>query len=283
MKKKNRRIFPCGVCIGLSIVLPFFFGCAAPAVQPQPLGGFHKFNKQRVVKKRRLPVPSSGPVDYYSASCRPYKVGDTWYKPLAHAKDFRQRGIASWYGEDFHGKATSSGEIYDMHGISAAHKILPLHTWVRVRNLANGKSLVVRINDRGPFVAGRIIDLSIGAARELGVYGPGTSEVEIEALGIARPGGSKTPMQAMYMPVDYDKGTYAIQVAAFGDRGNAEKFAHQLRQTYEYAQIKPAYCPEGKQKLYRVLVGKCTSLEQAELYQNTLKSKGFQNIFIIAD
>ncbi|MEZ4525744.1 MAG: septal ring lytic transglycosylase RlpA family protein [Desulfobacterales bacterium] len=76
--------------------------------------------------------------------------------------------MASWYGEDFHGKATSSGEIYDMHGISAAHKILPMHTWVRVRNLATGKSLAVRINDRGPFVAGRIIDLSVAAAKELG-------------------------------------------------------------------------------------------------------------------
>ncbi len=279
MKKKNRRIFPYSVWIGLSLVLPFFFGCAA-AVQPISVSPKHK---QRVVKKRSLPVPSSGPADYYSATCRPYKVGDNWYKPLAHAKDFRQRGIASWYGEDFHGKRTSNGEIYDMHGISAAHKILPMHTLVRVRNLANGKSLVVRINDRGPFVAGRIIDLSIGAAKKLGVYGPGTSEVEIEALGIARPGASDNPMQAMYIPVDYDKGTYAIQVAAFGDRGNAEKFAQELGQTYENAQIKPAYIPEIKQKLYRVLVGKCNSLEQAEMYQNTLKSKGFRNIFIIAD
>ncbi|MEZ4525745.1 MAG: SPOR domain-containing protein [Desulfobacterales bacterium] len=111
----------------------------------------------------------------------------------------------------------------------------------------------------------------------------GTAEVEIEALGIARPGTSETPMQAMYMPVDYDKGTYAIQVGAFGDRGNAEKLAQELRHAYEHAQIKPAYIPDSRQKLYRVLVGKCTSLEQAELYQNTLKSKGFQNIFIIAD
>ena len=282
MKKKARRILPYSVCIGLSLALPFFFGCAVPAGQPSLGGGFQKL-RQRVVKKRPLPVPSSGPIDYYSATSRPYKVGDTWYKPLAHAKNFRQRGIASWYGEDFHGKRTSNGEIYDMHGISAAHKILPMHTCVRVRNLANGKSLVVRINDRGPFVAGRIIDLSIGAAKELGVYGPGTAEVEIEALGIARPGASDTPMQAMYIPVDYDKGTYAIQVGAFGDRGNAEKLAQQLRQTYEHAQIKPAYMPEIKQKLYRVLVGKCASLEQAEMYQNNLKSKGFQNIFIIAD
>ena len=279
MNKRNRRFFPYSVCIGLSLALPFFFGCAATTV---PVGSYPEA-KPRVVKKRPLPVPSSGRTDYYSASCRPYKVGDTWYRPLAHARDFRQRGIASWYGEDFHGKTTSSGEIYDMHGISAAHKILPLHTLVQVRNLANGKSLVVRINDRGPFVPGRIIDLSVAAAKELGVYGPGTAEVEIEALGTVRPGASETPLQAMYLPVDYDKGTYAIQVGAFGDRGNAERLAQELGQTYEHAEIKPSYVPESRQKLYRVLVGKCTSLEQAEMYQNTLKSKGFENIFIIAD
>ena len=90
---------------------------------------------------------------------KPYKVFGKWYQPLPDSKGFRQRGIASWYGKDFHGKKTSNGETYDMYAMTAAHKTLPLGTYVRVHNLENNRTLEVRINDRGPFVRGRIIDL----------------------------------------------------------------------------------------------------------------------------
>jgi rare lipoprotein A len=111
-----------------------------------------------------------------------YVVKGRRYYILNSAQGFRENGLASWYGEPFHGRKTASGEIYDMNRISAAHKTLPLHTWVEVKNLENKRNLVVRINDRGPFVPGRIIDLSRAAAAELGVYGPGVARVHIRAV-----------------------------------------------------------------------------------------------------
>jgi rare lipoprotein A len=111
-----------------------------------------------------------------------YVVKGRRYYILSSAKGFREKGIASWYGEPFHGRRTASGEIYDMDGISAAHKTLPLHTWVEVRNMGNNRLLTLRINDRGPFVPGRIIDLSRAAARELGIYGPGVAKVYLRAV-----------------------------------------------------------------------------------------------------
>ena len=111
-----------------------------------------------------------------------YVVKGKRYYILASANGFREKGLASWYGEPFHGRKTASGEVYDMDKISAAHKTLPLHTWVEVRNLDNNRSMTLRINDRGPFVSGRVIDLSRAAARELGVIGPGVAQVRLRAV-----------------------------------------------------------------------------------------------------
>jgi rare lipoprotein A len=115
-------------------------------------------------------------------SGKSYVINGKRYHILASADGYKEKGIASWYGEPFHGRKTASGEVYNMHDISAAHKTLPLHTWVEVRNLNNNKRLVMRINDRGPFIDGRIIDLSRAAAVELGVYRPGTAMVLVTAL-----------------------------------------------------------------------------------------------------
>jgi len=104
------------------------------------------------------------------------------YNVLKSSAGFRESGVASWYGIDFHGRNTSSGEVYDMYQMTAAHKTLPLPTYVKVNNLDNGRTLVVKVNDRGPFIQGRILDLSYGAAYRLGITGPGTANVEIEAL-----------------------------------------------------------------------------------------------------
>ena len=112
-----------------------------------------------------------------------YEVNGERYHPLRDHAGFTEEGLASWYGSDFHGKRTSNGELYDMYAQTAAHKTLPLGVSVRVTNTANGRSTVVRVNDRGPFVRGRIIDLSYTAAKELGVVGPGTAPVRVEALG----------------------------------------------------------------------------------------------------
>jgi len=121
---------------------------------------------------------------FYSGKGRgkSYVVKGRRYYILSSAKGFKEKGLASWYGEPFHGRRTASGEIYDMDKISAAHKTLPLHTWVEVRNMGNNRLLTLRINDRGPFVPGRIIDLSRAAARELGIYGPGVAKVYLKAV-----------------------------------------------------------------------------------------------------
>jgi rare lipoprotein A len=112
-----------------------------------------------------------------------YRSGSsTGNEGILYSSDFHQRGIASYYGRDFHGNRTANGEIYDMNGISAAHRTIPFNTIVEVKNLDNGRKLTVRVNDRGPFIAGRIIDLSVGAAKRLGMYTAGTAMVEIRVL-----------------------------------------------------------------------------------------------------
>jgi rare lipoprotein A len=119
-------------------------------------------------------------------SGKSYVINGKRYHILATAAGYREKGLASWYGEPFHGRKTASGEVYDMHDMSAAHKTLPLHTWVEVKNLKTNQKMILRINDRGPFIDGRIIDLSRAAARELGVYRPGTAPVLVTALSPAQ-------------------------------------------------------------------------------------------------
>jgi rare lipoprotein A len=209
---------------------------------------------------------------------RPYRVGGRWYRPLDHAEGFHQRGLASWYGKDFDGRKTASGEIYDMNAMTAAHKILPLGTWVRVTNLENGKSATVRINDRGPFVHGRIIDLSYRAATALGVVGPGTSRVEIQALGRLQrePDGKRS-----YIPLAYDRGIFTIQVGAFRNRQNAERLVRRLDQRYRHAHMIPFDTGQGV--FYRVRVGRCASLEEARNCEERLARDGYAQATIVAE
>jgi rare lipoprotein A len=119
-------------------------------------------------------------------SGKSYVINGKRYHILATAEGFREKGLASWYGEPFHGRKTASGETYDMNEVSAAHKTLPLHTWVEVVNVENGQKLLLRVNDRGPFVDGRIIDLSKAAAKKLGVFRPGTARVMVLAVSRER-------------------------------------------------------------------------------------------------
>ena len=113
------------------------------------------------------------------ATQRPYTIKGKQYVPLASASGYVEKGRASWYGKKFHGRKTSNGETYNMYAMTAAHKTLPMNTWVRVENLENGKQIKVRVNDRGPFVSGRIIDLSYTGAKQIGMVGPGTARVRV--------------------------------------------------------------------------------------------------------
>lgn len=130
-------------------------------------------------------VPRNEPLHKYAN--RPYEVFGKKYVPLASVQPFQQRGTASWYGKKFHGQKTSSGETYDMYKMTAAHPTLPIPSYVRVTNVSNGRSVVVRVNDRGPFHGGRVIDLSYVAAYKLGYVGAGSAQVQVEAVVPGQP------------------------------------------------------------------------------------------------
>ncbi len=211
---------------------------------------------------------------------KPYRVNGVWYQPIPDAYGFKQRGTASWYGRKFHGRKTSNGETYDMYGISAAHKTLPFGTVVRVTNLRNRRKLDVRINDRGPFAKGRIIDLSYGAAQKLGVVGPGTAPVEIVALAAPTRSVAANGSGRRFEPVDLTRGQFTFQVGAFQDRANAQRLAAKLEQHHTNVHI--ASFDRGDGFFHRVRVGRAHRLDEAEAYERTLIQQGY-DVFIVAE
>jgi len=165
-----------------------------------------------------------------------------------------------------------------MYALTAAHKTLPLGTFVRVRNLENNRRVEVRVNDRGPFVRGRIIDLSYTAAQKIGIVGPGTARVEVTAL--ATPAGSgATPRR--YKPVDLNTGNFTFQIGAFVNRANAQRLTAKLSEQYKNAHI--AVYDRGDQVFYRVRVGEFRTLKQAEAQESILIRDGYIDLFIVAE
>jgi rare lipoprotein A len=165
------------------------FACLALAhCSAAPVGGEAKYSK-RIVEEGE-PVPKGG--GSYRVG-KPYSINGRTYIPHENP-NYRVEGVASWYGRDFHGRLTANGEVYDMHGISAAHTTMPLPSYARVTNLENGRSIVVRVNDRGPYVGDRVIDLSIGTAKALNFHGNGLARVRVEYLGRAPIEGSDDRM-----------------------------------------------------------------------------------------
>ena len=199
------------------------------------------------------PTPRDEPPAAYG-NRSPYTVLGKSYRVRPHAEGYVERGIASWYGQKFHGRQTSSREVYDMCSFSAAHKTLPLPSFVRVTNLDNGREVVVRVNDRGPFHAGRIIDLSYAAAVKLGVDRTGTANVEVRALeGGADLASTPGPVRAA-APAVVAAGPQRVQVGAYRDRDNAHRIARQL----EDAGIDDVRVEDGRTengKVWRVRVG----------------------------
>jgi len=166
-----------------------------------------------------------------------------------------ERGIASWYGEPYHGRRAANGEVYDMNQMTAAHRTMPFGTWLRVENETNSKSTKVRITDRGPFVGDRIIDLSRKAAEEIALIGPGIAKVK---LTVIKPPEGEVAEQ------------YGVQVAAWEDRVRAEKFRDSMETQFGKAKIAER---EGKPVLYRVIVGEGTR-EQADELARKLRLQG---------
>lgn len=172
-----------------------------------------------------------------------------------------ETGLASWYGKPYHGRAAANGEIYDMEKLTAAHRTLPFNTWVRVYDLDNDKNVEVRIIDRGPFIDGRIIDLSHAAAREIDMIGPGTARVRVE---IIRAPEGVTP------------GVFAVQVGAFRDRGNAERLRGQMEALYGSARLVQRAEKPG---FWFVLAGRETSEDgaralAARIRENSVEKNG---------
>ncbi|EDY86174.1 rare lipoprotein A [gamma proteobacterium HTCC5015] len=205
-----------------------------------------------------------------------YEVMGKRYYVRPTACGFKQRGIASWYGPGFHGKRTSSGEVYDMHGMTAAHKTLPLPAKVKVTNLDTGESLVVRVNDRGPFHEGRIIDLSKAAAQRLGVIKHGTVPVEIETVGTA-----SERVSAGRVVQDYSN-RFFVQVGSFSERGNAENLLSKLlADGFSDVQIQSVVVNGGT--VSRVRLGPVSTPVAANTLSNRLNRLGYRGHRVLTE
>jgi rare lipoprotein A len=226
-------------------------------------------------------VPKDEPISI--TANKPYTVMGVRYEPMTKREAYRNRGIASWYGTQFHGRATALGETYDMYKMTAAHTTLPLPSYALVTLLKNGvktdKSVVVRVNDRGPFAKGREIDLSYAAASRLGIVNAGTAEVEVEAVFTpdqmppAKPSylkrANETSEKAPDAPVQSVEFGYIVQLGFFGAEDNAAAFLAHL-QTSRLNNQFPAYM-EPATGGYRVFVGLYKSREDAEVVERHLK------------
>ncbi|QGY40661.1 septal ring lytic transglycosylase RlpA family protein [Pseudodesulfovibrio cashew] len=236
-------------------VLLAMTGCASHVPSSPPSGG-------------KISAPRT-----YDPKTKPYTVLGRTYYPLQSAAGYDEVGLASWYGSDFHGNKTADGRTYNMYGISAAHKTLPLGTRVRVTNLENDRSVELTINDRGPFVRGRILDLSYGAAKRLGTVERGVAKVRITALGAA-PGAKR--VQVVKSAIKY----YHVRVGAFAVRDNAERTHRRLVAAGYTGAVINTVNRDG-QILHIVQAGSFVSRDKAEAVQLRLKSQ-FPTCYIVS-
>ena len=229
----------------------------------------------------RYPSSSSGPSKKYPLSGKSYVIKGKRYHLLSSSTGYDEKGEASWYGRYFHGKKTASGERYNMYDRTAAHKTLPLQTWVRVTNLSNNREIVVRINDRGPFARARIIDLSYSAAKDLGMVNKGVAPVRVTALGKTENRRINGKMEAVLVqPKSYNQGRFSVQVAAFQVKNNADRLAAKLRRDFEPVRVVPF--DRGDAIFFRVQVADKHTLDEAVLLQTRLENIGYRDCFVVA-
>lgn len=212
---------------------------------------------------------------------RPYQIDGKTYYPLPSAQGFEENGVASWYGPDFHGRRTSNGETYNMHGLTAAHKTLPMGTWLLVKNLENEREVTVRVNDRGPFSKGRIIDLTRTAADNLGFIGRGTALVRITALGEAETFGSgATAGQRFKALPDFQSGEFYVQIGSFTDENNARRLEAKLTASGRRMVVRKF--DRGDQVFYRVQAWAGQNLTKAYGLEEEMEQSGFPDAFVVA-
>jgi len=218
-------------------------------------------------------VPRPEPASAYGNN--PYVALGARYVPLASAAGYRERGVASWYGTKFHGRRTSSGEPYDMYAMTAAHRTLPLPSFVRVTNLANGRSAVLRVNDRGPFHDDRLIDLSWAAAQKLGVVGTGTAPVEVVAItpGAPEPAAPALPGGPALL---------YVQVGAFASAGNAATLRDRLQQEH-LGPVLVQKVDHAGTIFHRVRVGPLATVEEGDRMSAALRARGWNDARLVVD
>lgn len=281
MTTPDRSIGRVAITSGLMFVL-LISGCASRTSKDGP-------PRSGSVIRQHLPsdpVPRSEPRSRYGNG-PVYEVRGKHYRVMKSNYGYKERGVASWYGKKFHGRATSSQEIYDMHAMTAAHKTLPLPTYVEVRNLRNNKTVIVRVNDRGPFVDNRIIDLSYSAAKKLDMLKAGTSLVEITAISFDRPPNTSqlhrqsTPTVAQVERKSTTDNLY-VQVGAFGDKSNARRrFSllreHGIRDVFVFEET-------GRSPtLYRVRIGPIANVNQYDIVVAKLEQIGIAETHLVTE
>jgi rare lipoprotein A len=250
--------------------------CAGPSSRDGPPDGAPPDPAAIADAQPRIePIRAGGPN-------RPYEVLGRDYVPVTQDRPMRERGLASWYGRKFHGKRTASGEVYDMHAMTAAHKTMPLPSYARVRNPANGREVIVRVNDRGPFVAGRVIDLSYAAALKLEVH-RGVAAVEVERLTFeqirtgawrrTRPEPAAPEETVVAAPAAIEpapmvperraaSGGFWVQLGAFRERDGAESFRAHLGAEFDW--LAPLLVVWDDAPLYRLQAGPYPSRDEAK-------------------
>ena len=214
-------------------------------------------------------VPRAEPLARYG-NHSPYEVFGKKYYVLPGSAGYHERGVASWYGSKFHGRRTSSGEPYDMHLATAAHKSLPLPSYAEVTNLDNGRKVIVKINDRGPFKHDRLIDMSYGAALRLGMTGTGTARVDVRVIDVSGASGPVTTSAHARSAQQDSEGTW-LQAGAYENRKGAEQLADNLAQ----ARLNPVSIHDVG-NLFRVWLGPYTSTSEVESVISRAIELGFE-------
>jgi len=263
-----------------AVFLLLMAGCTTTPA-PRPGAYYLDDGPPEAVPVDMATVPDAVPVDepLHRFANRPYTVFGRTYVPVTDRATPKERGIASWYGKKFHGQKTASGEVYDMFRMTAAHKTLPLPSYARVTNVRTGQSVVVRVNDRGPFHESRVIDLSYAAAQRLGFAQAGSALVEVErvfsgdvpAPGTASAPGATASMQATPLSPHADAGIW-LQVGAFSSADAAESF--RVRTARAHPWLLEPFTVALREGLHRVRLGPYRNREEAQAIAEKLRQSG---------
>jgi len=256
----------------LVIFVLLVIGCAPKGRYYQHQDSAPEIVPQNVTAKDVVPKYES----YASANMRPYTIRGIRYQPMKTGKGFSDEGHASWYGQKFHGHKTANGEIYDMYEMSAAHKTLPLPSFVRVTNLKNGKKVLVRVNDRGPFHSGRVIDLSYAAALKLDVLKHGVANVKLDVIHVDQAGKVTVGRSPVIINQNTDKTgkQVFIQVAALQNKTQIDQLASGLKALYQ----RP-YTTRFEKGVYKLHLGPMKNDHEADKLLNQLKSNDYPGAY----